>query len=219
MGIVGATGTGKSTLVDLVLGLLEPTAGRITVDHAPISADVRGWQRQLGYVPQSPFFVDDTLRRNIGLGLPDQQIDDDRIWSSARTAQLEELIASLPGGLDTVIGERGVRLSGGERQRVSIARALYHDPDVLVFDEATSSLDPSTERDLTRAIDLLRGRKTIVIIAHRLTTVEHCDRLLLLKDGRVAAEGSYAELAGTNAVFRAMAAMEPAGAARHSSSS
>lgn len=219
VGIVGATGAGKSTLIDVMLGLLEPTSGRIVVDGRPVAEDLRRWQRQLGYVPQLPFFIDDTVRRNIALGLPDEAIDDDRIWSSVRTAQLEELMASLPAGLDTVVGERGVRLSGGERQRLSVARALYHDPDVLVFDEATSSLDPGTERDLTRAIELLRGRKTIIIVAHRLGTVEHCDRLLLLEDGVVSADGSYAELLRTNAAFRAIAAINPVDGAPSSSSS
>lgn len=219
VGIVGATGAGKSTLIDLLLGLLQPTSGRIIVDGRPVTAELRSWQRQLGYVPQSPFFVDDTLRRNIAMGLPDEQIDDERIRASARTAQLEELIASVPDGLDTIIGERGVRLSGGERQRLSVARALYSDPDVLVFDEATSSLDPGTERDLTRAIDQLRGRKTIIIVAHRLSTVEHCDRLLLLEDGRVSADGSYAELFRTNAAFRAIAAISPVDGAPSSSPS
>lgn len=219
VGIVGATGAGKSTLIDLMLGLLAPTSGRITVDGRPVAAELRRWQRQLGYVPQSPFFIDDTLRRNIAMGLPDAQIDDARIWTSVRAAQLDALIASLPDGLDTIIGERGVRLSGGERQRVSVARALYHDPDVLVFDEATSSLDPGTERELTRAIELLRGRKTIIIIAHRLSTVEHCDRLLLLGDGEVSADGSYAELLRTSAAFRALAALDPIDGAPSPSSS
>jgi ATP-binding cassette subfamily C protein len=217
VGIVGATGAGKSTLIDLLLGLLEPTSGRITVDGRPVAPELRRWQRQLGYVPQAPFFVDDTLRRNIALGLPDDQIDEARIRTSAQTAQLDALIVSLPDGLDTIIGERGVRLSGGERQRLSVARALYHDPDVLIFDEATSSLDAGTERDLTRAIDQLRGRKTIIIIAHRLSTVEQCDRLLLLADGAVSADGTYTELLRTNTAFRTIAARDPIDGAPSSS--
>ncbi len=212
VGVVGATGAGKSTLIDPILGLLSPSSGRILVDAAPIQDDLRGWQQQVGYVPQTPFLMDDTLRRNVAFGLPDHQIDEARVLEAMRLAQLEELASTLPQGLDTLVGERGVRLSGGERQRVSIARALYHDPSVLVFDEATSALDAGTERDLAHAIETFRGRKTLIIIAHRLTSVERCDRLVLLSDGQIVSEGSYDDLLSRSPMFRRLAAMpEPIG--------
>lgn len=207
VGVVGATGAGKSTLVDLLLGLLRPTSGRITVDASPLGEHMLDWRQQIGYVPQAPVLLDDTLRRNVAFGLADDDIDEARVKSAVHVAQLEDLVDSLPDRLETVVGERGIRLSGGERQRVSIARALYHDPDVLVFDEATSSLDPGTERELTRAIERFKGRKTLLIIAHRLTTIERCDRLVLICDGRVAADGPYDQLSRTSPAFRAMAAM------------
>lgn len=207
--IVGASGAGKSTLVDLILGLLDPVAGRVVVDDVPV-ADRRGaWQRQIGYVPQDPVLIDDTLRRNIAFGIGDAEIDDAAVRAAVHVAQLDELVASLPEGLDSILGERGVRLSGGERQRVSMARALYHDPEVLVLDEATSALDPGTEREVTRAIDRMRGEKTLIVIAHALSTVERCDRLALLRDGKIIAEGTYEELLRTSPAFRVIAAMEP----------
>jgi ATP-binding cassette subfamily C protein len=203
IGIVGPTGVGKSTLVDLLVGLLEPTAGRLAVDGVDIRTHLASWQRQIGYVPQSVFLVDDTLRRNVALGIPDREIDARRLQAATQQAQLDAVIASLPDGLDTVVGERGVRLSGGERQRVGIARALYHQPAVLVFDEATSALDSRTEAELTRAIEALRGDTTLVLVAHRLSSVRHCDRLVLLRDGRIADSGTFDELVARNADFRA----------------
>jgi ATP-binding cassette, subfamily B, bacterial PglK len=203
--IVGASGAGKSTLVDLLLGLLEPTAGRISVDGRDIAGALRSWQRHIGYVPQEPFIIDDTLRRNIAFGVADREVEDRRVLAALRLAQLAEFVAGLPHGLDTMLGERGTRLSGGQRQRVAIARALYHEPEVLVFDEATSALDTPTERDLIAALEGLRGIKTLVVIAHRLTTVRHCDRLVVLRDGRAAAVGSYEELLARDAGFRALA--------------
>jgi ATP-binding cassette subfamily C protein len=205
--IVGATGAGKTTLVDLLIGLLTPSGGRVTVDGTPIDAACAAWQRNIGYVPQNPFMLDDTLRRNIALGIRDEEIDERAVAAAMRLARLEGVAERLPNGLDTSIGEHGVRLSGGERQRVSIARALYHDPALLIFDEATSSLDPATERDIAEAIEPLRGGRTIVVIAHRLSTVERCDRVLLLDRGRIAAAGPYGELAAGNAAFRALAAL------------
>jgi ATP-binding cassette subfamily C protein len=208
VGIVGPTGAGKSTLIDLVLGLLQPSSGCITVDGRDIGQALRAWQRQIGYVPQSIFLTDDSVRRNIAFGLTDADIDEQKIQAAVHMAQLEDFIASLPRGLDTVVGERGVRLSGGQRQRVAIARALYHEPEVLVFDEATSALDNQTEREVIRAIEALRGEKTLLIIAHRLSTVRACDRLVFLRDGCVAGVGSFDELMEDNADFRTTASLD-----------
>jgi ATP-binding cassette subfamily C protein len=209
VGIVGSSGAGKSTLVDVLLGLLAPSAGRITVDGRDIRTALRSWQRHIGYVPQEPFLLDDTLRRNVAFGIADAEIDDRRVDNALRLAQLAEFVATLPDRLETLLGERGTRLSGGQRQRVAIARALYHEPEVLVFDEATSALDSPTERELIAALEALHGVKTLVVIAHRLTTVRRCDRLALLRDGRVAAIGSYDELLARDAGFRELAATAP----------
>lgn len=207
VGIVGPTGAGKSTLLNVILGLLTPTSGRVTVDGIDISGMLRAWQQAIGFVPQGVYLLDDTLRRNIALGRPDDEIDDARIHEVVRLAQFDAVVRSLPAGLDTVVGERGVRLSGGEQQRVAIARALYREPQLLVFDEATSALDSQTERELTRAIEGLRGTKTMLIVAHRLTTVRRCDRLVFLHQGRVVDIGSFDELLDRNADFRRLAAM------------
>jgi ABC-type multidrug transport system fused ATPase/permease subunit len=205
IGIVGPTGAGKSTLVDILIGLLQPSCGCITVDGVVLHQRLRSWQRQIGYVPQTIFLADDSLRRNIALGLPDDDIDDAKVQAAVHRAQLEIFVASLPDGLDTFVGERGVRLSGGERQRVGIARALYHEPEVLVFDEATSALDSRTEGEVVRAIEALHGTKTLIMIAHRLSTVRHCDRLLFLQSGHVADCGAFDELVERSTDFRAMA--------------
>lgn len=186
VGFIGASGAGKSTLVDVVLGLLSPDSGEVLVDGGDIKRDMRNWQDQVGYVPQSIFLTDDTLRRNVAFGLPNEQIDDAAVDRAVRDAQLEEFIRTLPEGLETLVGERGVRLSGGQRQRIGIARALYHDPAVLVLDEATSSLDTGVEREVMSAVSALRGNKTILIVAHRLSTVEQCDRLYRLDAGGLA---------------------------------
>jgi ABC-type multidrug transport system fused ATPase/permease subunit len=194
IGIVGPTGAGKTTFVDLMLGVLEPTAGTIRVDGRDIRLSLRAWQRQIGYVPQTVYLIDDTIRRNIALGLEDAEIDESRVVESARDAQLDGFLNGLPEGLDTVAGERGVRLSGGERQRIAVARALYRRPTVLIFDEATAALDNITEQALTATIHGLHGRITTVFIAHRLSTVQSCDRLIFLRDGEIADVGTYAEL-------------------------
>jgi ATP-binding cassette subfamily C protein len=204
VGIVGPTGSGKSTLVDLLLGLLRPTSGRVLIDGEDLSGFERAWQRLIGYVPQDPYLLDDTLRHNIAFGIPDSVIDEQRVVRACALSQLDDFLQQLPVGLDTMIGEDGVRLSGGQRQRVAIARALYHDPAVLVFDEATAALDNQTEREVTRAIAALHGQRTLIVIAHRLSTVERCDRLLFLQDGRIAAVGRYEDLL-RNPGFRAMA--------------
>lgn len=190
VGLVGSSGSGKSTLVDILLGLLTPDCGEVRLDGENIQQNLRNWQDQIGYVPQTIFLTDDTLARNVAFGLPNSQIDEDAVWRAIRAAQLEDFVHSLPMKLETVVGERGIRLSGGQRQRIGIARALYHDPAVLVLDEATSSLDTATERDVMQAVRALHGRKTILIIAHRLSTVEHCDRLYRLEMGQVVEEGS-----------------------------
>jgi ABC-type multidrug transport system fused ATPase/permease subunit len=209
--VVGATGAGKSTLIDLVLGLLHPTSGRITVDGVDIQTARRAWQSRIGYVPQAAFLFEDSIRKNVALGIPLAEIDEERLREALRMAQLADFVATLPEGLDTLVGERGVRLSGGQRQRVAIARALYHQPEMLVFDEATAALDNQTEREVTRAIEGLKGRKTVLIIAHRLTTVRRCDSLLFLREGRVHAAGSFDRLLEDSPEFRAMAALsEPA---------
>ena len=205
VGIVGATGVGKSTLVDVVLGLLQPTSGRVLVDGRDIRPHPRAWQRRLGYVSQTPFLLDDTLTRNIAFGLRDEDIDQSRVEATVRMAGLETFVASLPAGLDTTVGERGTRLSGGERQRVAIARALYPDPDVLVFDEATSALDYHVEREIARALGALKGARTLLVVAHRLTTLRQCDRLALVEGGRIADSGSFEDLLARNAGFRELA--------------
>jgi ABC-type multidrug transport system fused ATPase/permease subunit len=205
IGVVGPSGAGKSTLIDLLLGLLEPTAGRITVDGRDITSAMRSWRRHIGYVPQEPFILDDTIRRNVAFGVADAEIDDGRVGAALRLAQLADVVMGLPHALDTMLGERGTRLSGGQKQRVAIARALYHEPEVLIFDEATSALDTPTERELIAALEALRGVKTLVVIAHRLTTVRRCDRIALLRDGRLAAIGPYDDLLARDAGFREMA--------------
>jgi ABC-type multidrug transport system fused ATPase/permease subunit len=190
VGFIGGSGGGKTTLIDLILGLLTPTSGRICVDGVNINDRLRGWQDQIGYVPQAVFLTDDTLRRNIAFGLANDQIDDAAVWRALRAAQLASFVEGLPEGLATIVGERGVRISGGQRQRIGIARALYHDPSVLVLDEATSSLDTDTERGVMAAVTALQGEKTVLIVAHRLSTVERCDRLFRIEQGRIVAEGS-----------------------------
>ena len=194
VGLIGSSGSGKSTLVDILLGLLEPKSGKVLVDGSDIHDDLRGWQDQIGYVPQSIFLTDDTLRRNVAFGLPKDKIDDAAVRSAIRSAQLEEFVASLPDGMETVVGERGVRLSGGQRQRIGIARALYNNPDVLVLDEATSSLDTETEHGVMQAVQALQGDKTVIIVAHRLSTVEYCDRLYRLENAQIVDEGTFSEV-------------------------
>jgi ABC-type multidrug transport system fused ATPase/permease subunit len=189
VGFIGESGAGKSTLVDILLGLLNSDMGNVRVDGQDIQSNLRNWQDQIGYVPQLIFLTDDTLRRNVAYGLPAEQIDEAAVWRSISSAQLEQFVNELPLGLDTLVGERGVRLSGGQRQRIGIARALYHNPAVLVLDEATSALDVTTERGVMDAVRSLRGGKTLIIVAHRLSTLEHCDHLFRLKRGRLVAEG------------------------------
>lgn len=189
IGFIGTSGAGKSTLVDIILGLIKPSSGSVEVDGKDIQRGLRSWQNQIGYVPQSIFLTDDTLRRNVAFGVADENIDEQAVEEAIKDAQLEQFISSLPEGLATMVGERGVRLSGGQRQRIGIARALYHKPSVLVLDEATSALDTPTEFEVMRAVRALRD-KTVLIVAHRLSTVEHCDRLYRLESGEIVAAGA-----------------------------
>ena len=206
VGLVGPTGSGKTTLVDLLLGLFAPTQGTITIDEEVLDERMLpSWRLQLVYVPQQIFLSDDSILRNIAFGIPEAVIDRLAAERAARVAQLHDFIATLPDGYDTLVGERGVRLSGGQRQRIGIARALYHDPDVLIMDEATSALDILTEDAVMDAIRGLAGRKTMVLIAHRLSTVKACDVIYMVEGGRITGFGSYAELTRSNVAFRAMA--------------
>jgi ABC-type multidrug transport system fused ATPase/permease subunit len=202
IGLVGPTGSGKTTLVDIILGLLSPTQGRILVDKKDISEHISSWRKLIGYIPQFIYLCDDTIRNNIAFGISPEYIDERAVMEAIHAAQLDALIPRLPEGLDTVVGERGIRLSGGERQRLGIARALYHNPKVLIMDEATASLDNETERALTEAIKKLSGMKTLIIIAHRLSTVKGCSAIYVLKDGKIEAVGTYEELLQKNDNFK-----------------
>ncbi|HWA39816.1 MAG TPA: ABC transporter ATP-binding protein [Burkholderiales bacterium] len=202
VGLVGKSGAGKSTLVDVVLGLLEPQEGSVLADGVAVAEHPADWQALVGYIPQTIYLMDDTIRRNVALGIEDEAIDEARLRRTLAAAQLAAFVDGLKQGLDTTVGDRGVRLSGGQRQRIGIARALYRDPELLVLDEATSALDVETESEVNEAIRQLGGAKTLIVVAHRLSTVKSCDRLILVDEGRVADEGTYAELAGRNAWFR-----------------
>lgn len=207
IGIIGTTGAGKTTIADLILGLLNPTSGQILADGIAINATtMRAWQENVSYVPQDIFLIDASLYENIAFGVAPQNIDRERVEKVARMAQLDGFVESdLVNGYETKIGERGVRLSGGQRQRIGIARAFYHDTDIIIFDEATSALDNVTEREVMSAIDATPGDKTMLMIAHRLSTVQSCDRIILMDKGTIAAVGSWAELMDQSAVFRELA--------------
>ncbi|MCW6037312.1 ABC transporter ATP-binding protein/permease [Spirulina subsalsa FACHB-351] len=192
--LIGKSGAGKTTLVDVILGLLIPSSGDIQVDGQSIYKNLRDWQNLIGYIPQSIFLMDDTIEKNIAFGVREEEIDSERLKRAIHSAQLDELMADLPDGVKTMVGERGVRLSGGQRQRIGIARALYHERDILVLDEATAALDNETEGLVTESIRSLSGSKTMIIIAHRLTTVEHCDRVYMMDKGRILKVGSYQEI-------------------------
>lgn len=188
VGIVGASGSGKTTAIDIILGLLEPASGQVLVDGIDIHEDMQGWCNCLAYIPQSIFLFDDSIRANVAFGINEDCISDDKVWRALEDAQLKEFVMTLPDGIDTKIGEAGVRLSGGQRQRIGIARALYNDPEILFFDEATSALDNETESAIMESIEKLKGNKTLVIIAHRLTTIENCDKVYRVVDGKVLEE-------------------------------
>ncbi|MBO6241612.1 MAG: ABC transporter ATP-binding protein [Butyrivibrio sp.] len=184
VGIVGTSGAGKTTIVDVMLGLLKPVSGHIYADGVDVMEHYPQWLKNIGYIPQTIFMIDSTIRKNVAFGYADDEIDDNKVWQALKEAALDEFVRSLPEGLDTRIGERGIRLSGGQRQRIGIARALFEDPEVLVLDEATSALDNETEAAIMDSINRLHGRKTLVIIAHRLQTIEKCDMVYSITDGK-----------------------------------
>jgi ABC-type multidrug transport system fused ATPase/permease subunit len=204
---VGPTGSGKSTLIDILVGLLQPHEGCVRVDGVPVTAEnVRSWQASIGYVPQEAMLFDDTVLRNIVFGVEDEDVDRGRVERAARIARIHDFIVNeLPNGYETVVGERGIRLSGGQRQRMGLARALYREPSVLILDEATSALDGVTEREVMEAIAGMRNQVTLILVAHRLTTVRDCDRIYLLDGGRITDEGTYGDLIASNHLFRGMA--------------
>jgi ATP-binding cassette, subfamily B, bacterial PglK len=191
VGFIGESGSGKSTLIDIVLGLLEPTKGDVLIDKVNIQDDLRKWQDQIGYVPQNIYFTDDTIRKNIAFGTPEGKIDDVAIDKAIQKAGLAIFIDNLPDGVNTEIGERGVRMSGGQKQRLGIARALYHNPEVIVFDEATSALDINTEKNVMNSINKLKGKKTLIIVAHRLSTVSECDKIYHFNQSKLKLEGGF----------------------------
>jgi len=210
IGIVGSTGAGKTTLVDIILGLLRPESGELAFDAQSITDDrVQRWQQVVGYVPQKIFLMDATVIENIAFGFEREKIDQDRVVHAAKIAQIHKfVVGDLENGYETHIGEDGVRLSGGQRQRIGIARAIYRDSEVIVFDEATSALDNSTEFDVMQAIDALPGDKTIFIVAHRLSTVRHCDKIIVMSAGLVAGFDTWRNLSSGNDVFRELAVNE-----------
>ena len=188
VGIVGASGAGKTTVVDILLGLLEIRTGGVYADGVNIRENYRSWLKNVGYIPQMIFMLDDTIRKNVAFGIAEEEIDEERLWEVLKEAQLDEFVKTLPEGVNTSIGERGIRISGGQRQRIGIARALYYDPEVLILDEATSALDNDTEAAIMDSINSLHGRKTLVIIAHRLQTIEKCDMIYRVENGKAVLE-------------------------------
>ena len=188
VGIVGSSGAGKTTIVDILLGLLNLRDGKILADGVDVQTQYYGWLKNIGYIPQMIFMLDDTIRKNVAFGIPEEEIDDERVMQALKEAQLDEFVKGLPDGLDTTIGERGIRLSGGQRQRIGIARALYEDPEILILDEATSALDNDTEAAIMESINHFQGKKTLVIIAHRLQTIEKCDMVFRVENAQILRE-------------------------------
>lgn len=204
VGIVGPSGSGKSTLIDIILGLLQPDTGSVTANGKDISTDLSGWRATIGYVPQNIYLTDDTLRRNVAFGLAEADIDDAAVNRAIRLAQLEEFVATLPLGIASNVGEQGAFLSGGQRQRIGIARALYHNPSVLLMDEATSALDSETENTIVAAIEALRADKTVIVVAHRLSTVRRCDLLVVMEAGAIVETGTFETLQASSPAFARM---------------
>jgi ABC-type bacteriocin/lantibiotic exporter with double-glycine peptidase domain len=206
-GIVGSTGAGKTTFVDIFLGLLDPTSGTIKIgDHQLTIDNKSNWQNCLGYVPQEIFLSDNSLAENIAFGVDKSEIEMDKVEKCSRLAQIHDFVCNeLPDRYDSMVGERGIRLSGGQRQRIGIARALYNDPDILVFDEATSALDSLTEKEVMHSIESLSEIKTVIIIAHRLTTVKNCNKIVILEKGRIKALGKYDDLIMSDKYFQKLA--------------
>ena len=190
IGLIGLSGSGKTTLLDILLGLLEPQSGDIEFNGRQLQDNLEEWRSQVAYLPQQVFLIDNSMRCNVALGVEESVIDETKLREALRQARLSELVEQLPEGVDTILGERGVRLSGGQRQRVALARAFYHGRSVLVMDEATSALDNETEKEIVAEIQRLKGQKTMIVIAHRLTTVQHCDRIYRLEQGRIVEEGT-----------------------------
>ncbi len=197
IGLIGSSGSGKTTLVDTILGLLEPQQGTILYNGKRLADSLTSWRSHVAYLPQQVFLIDNTLRSNVALGVRDEDIDEQQLTSALKKARLSELVRELPDGVETLLGERGVRLSGGQRQRIALARSFYHERDVLIMDESTSALDSETEREIVDEIQRWKGKKTIIVIAHRLTTIQHCDRIFRLESGRIVASGTPEEILGS----------------------
>lgn len=203
---IGESGSGKSTIVDIIVGLLKPTSGEVLIDNSPLQGDfLKCWQKEIGYVPQTIYLRDGSFAENIAFGLEKSEIDYEMIKVSARLAQIDKFIEGKPEGYNTSVGERGIQISGGQRQRIAIARALYNQASILIFDEATSALDQLTEKEIMQSIEALSGKKTIIIIAHRISTLKKCDKIFLVKEGKIMASGTYNELLETNSSFQKMA--------------
>ena len=198
IGLIGPSGSGKTTLVDVLLGLLEPQSGEIIFNGKPLNLNLKQWRSQVAYIPQEIFLIDNTLRCNVALGIPETEINDLRLQEALSRARLLEVVEQMPLGLDTLLGERGVRLSGGQRQRVALARSFYHGRNILVMDEATSALDNETESEIIEEIKHLKGQKTLVVIAHRLSTVQHCDRIYRLGNGEIVESGTPEQVLNFN---------------------
>ena len=208
IGIVGPSGSGKSTLIDILLGLIVPQQGQLKIDNTIINnQNIRSWQNTIGFVAQSIFLSEGTIAENVAFGIPRSKINFDRVKQALELSHLTELVQGLENGVQTKVGERGVQLSGGQRQRIGIARALYHNAEVLVFDEATSSLDGITEKMVMNAIHDFSGQKTIIMIAHRLKTVQKCDQIYFIDRGNVIDQGTYQELIKTNEYFNKMSTL------------
>ena len=194
VGIIGETGSGKSTLINLLIGLLKPSEGTVDVDKLNINSNLSEWYKKIGYVPQSVYLTDDSIRKNIAFGLMDDHIDDDLVVKALEKANLNEFINSLPKGLETIVGEKGIMLSGGQQQRIGIARALYRDPEILILDEATSSLDSLTEKKIMDSVQSLKRKKTLIIVTHRIVTVKNCDKIFFIDKGKITKQGSPEEI-------------------------